>query len=167
MKKIAFYVMLVFLAVALSSCAFFRNGEELRNGKWHGIASSDEAIKIEQARMALNKLDASIPQIGYTAPGGSGDSTRTTAKAVPLGYRGLVVNEDRHEKCEIKLIGPERTSFRLNPGEKEELYLTSGKYYYEIRERDGILRHKGSFNVGLEKSHYNGSEYHWYVGNPE
>lgn len=128
-----------------SGCTpYFGNMQQYNNGKWHNYASADDVSKIKSDQLAFRKLEESPVDVDAVS-----------------GYKGIVANLTRHDNINFVIIGPEKKSYFLAPGERVEDYLVPGEYtyYWYI---DGKLAGTWKCHVTSQKHFFLGGYYHWF-----
>lgn len=139
-------ILLVLVLTIFSGCAVYRNKAQYDKGDWYGITGSGEIARIEQDKLALEKLkDAPI----------IGDKVK--------GLLGIVANCDPRSTKNFKILGPEQKSFLILPGHYEEDNLIPGQYEGRIYHRGRQVENSWFFYVSTQKNKFLGKEYHWFL----
>ena len=159
MNKLFLFFMSMFL---FGGCAaMYGNEAQYDEGDWHLFASSKEVARIKQDKLAMEKLASSPVSVGQiqNEPGTIvlGEPARVYA-----GYAGLVVNMSRYAYVKIKIDGPEKKSYFLEPGSKLEDNLIPGQYLSSC-ERDGqIVGRPRIFHVTAQQHDFINKKVHWF-----
>ncbi len=144
MKKLALILLTGIICFGFTGCASFGEKKDYNEGDWYGLAGPDTVARIEQDKLALEKLRKS-----------------DIVSDPVLGYKGVVKNFSTN-RYTFKLIGPETKSYFLSPGEKTEDYLIPGDYAFTIK-KGGKKVGWGSFKVGPQIQVFENINYHWFV----
>lgn len=142
MRNTACAVVVIILIVGFTGCAAqFGNERQYEDGDWYFFANSSEVAKIEQDKMALEKLEKSTPIIGEGQNG--------------KGYRVYLANFSSFKRYTFRLDGPEKVNHMLSPEEVLEIYLIPGDY--EVKTvHDGKVSSAGIMPVTAKRKRFNG-----------
>lgn len=148
-KKWILLLAAVSMALGCLGCGtpLFGSLQQYKDGDWYLGANPQQVARMEQDKLALEKLKA---QPTYTATDNNG---------ISQGYRGIAVNY-YGDIVTIKLDGPQKKIFVLKPKEIATDNLIPGRYRRIIIYR-GVARHESMMVVGPELNYAEGDQYHW------
>ena len=149
-KNIVLFLTVLLAMVWLSGCALYGNKAQYDKGNWYWLTGSAEVARIEQDKLALEKLKAQPVQTA-------------SIKGVQTGYRGKIANFERYDKVNFILKGPETKGWLLLPGQTKEYYLLPGKYTAEAYIGGHKVDGPKPFTVSVQTHNFLGEELHWFV----
>lgn len=138
--------LIVLAIIVFSGCAFYGNKAQYDKGDWYGITTSSEVTRIEQGKLALEKLK----------------SQPIKADSIQ-GYEGLIANLSRHNLYNFVISGPETKSFLLKSGESVTDKLIPGTYVLTVYRHGHQIGAPWVFHVNAQQHYYQGTKYHWYA----
>ncbi len=141
MKRIQFVVLMV-VVFLLVGCAGYGNLEQYRKGDWYFISGPNQVAETMRDRLALEKL-AAEPVLAKKRDG------------IIQGYKVILANLDDYDRYTLRISGPEKKSYMLNPGEQIEVYLIPGEYECRVVRR-GKISASNIMTVDAEKKRFGG-----------
>ena len=180
MRQMETYLLslLILTLFFISGCALYGNEKQYAKGDWYFFAGSEEAARIQQDKLALEKLEAQPVQTAQitktegkkyinvellskkSTPAEPGQDKKRTVSA---GYKGLVVNLSKYNIYNFIISGPERKGYLLGPNETASDYLIPGTYSCAFYQAGRQIGESWIFHVTAQQHNFKGQMYHWYV----
>lgn len=162
-RTVIFFVVLVFMVIALSSCASTRSSYSAVGGKLTNLQKHRTENYIAVQRMQrIENTEAMYTDL---------DFKRLKSQPVKTdsikGYLGKIINLSRWQNIQFnvsRVESPDKTilSETLAPGQQISRYLLPGRYLVTVYI-NGKLKDVKDFPVGAELKGFFGELLHWYI----
>ncbi len=138
------------MAMLLSGCgAFYGSEKQYQSGDWYWLADSSQVTRQLEDKLAFEKLRSQSQMTG-------------SQNGIPQGFKGIVANLSRWRHVNTVIIGPERKSYFLAPGQQVVDYLIPG--VYTAISYDGSMEiGRWNFRVGAQINNFMNTPCHWYT----
>lgn len=142
-------ILLIAICLTFCGCALYPNELTYKSGQWVGLATHHQVARIQQDKLAMEKLKQT--------------PAKTGTEADKIGFEGLVCNLSNYTTYNFVVSGPETRSYLLQKNECIKDNLIPGTYAGSVY-RDGYQQGQPwVFHVNARQHFFKGEKVHWYL----